>query len=423
MENNYEIALSYAHKDEKIAKMIKEELENIFANKFFMDLRKPEELANAYEFKEKLRGIFQNTNYSIILYSVNYGKGKFAVVEKEAILQKVAKEKEPHLFIININDYEITEEFPKAPTYILMETEKSNTENADFKQEENNENWKREQIHKIIHDRIKLFMIKQTVEERKKKEEYSLNIQTLFANGNIAQWKIDYDWNLLTRKYIEEQGRKLKKEESWKDFWSYIEKDFLSIKEYLNQDLNIIRKIHLNCHLSIAYKLGQIYGDLGQGAGNRNLILLSSNRVKDSVFALEKEKKIVEIEDFCKEYIGNNVNSPDIICIISIKPTVQDNIQNTVKDTLQKEGQQYNKICVFQKPMTIENINELENMAEYLRQRMIKCRTGSNCKIHLFADTMAPLMFLLGARAIFPGEIQLYEYIDREDGYVLSLAR
>lgn len=425
MENKYQIALSYAHEDIEVAELVKEELENIFADRFFIDLTRPEELANAYDFKAKLRKIFQNANYSIILYSENYSKGEFAAVEKEAILQKEASEKEPHLFIININDYDITKDFPKAPTYILMETRESNDENSDFVSVESNKNCKKKKIHEIIYDRIIPFMIEQTLKERKKIDEYSLNVHTLFANGNIVQWKMDYDWNILGIKYMEEGGRKIKEEESWKNLWNYIEKDFLSIKKYLNRESNtdITQKILFNCHLSIAYKLGQVYGDLGQGAGNRNLILLNSNRVKDIIFILKKERKIIEIKDFCKEFIGNNNNSSDIVCIISIKPKVQENILEAVKDTLQKEGQQYKKICVFQKPMIIEDVNELESMAEYLRERMEKCRTGSNCKIHLFADTMAPLMFMLGARAIVKGKIQLYEYIDKEDSYVSSLVR
>lgn len=55
MEKKYEIALSYAHKDEEIAEMIQVELENIFADSFFMDELHPEELAAAVEFKKQLQ--------------------------------------------------------------------------------------------------------------------------------------------------------------------------------------------------------------------------------------------------------------------------------------------------------------------------------------------------------------------------------
>lgn len=54
---------------------------------------------------------------------------------------------------------------------------------------------------------------------------------------------------------------------------------------------------------------------------------------------------------------------------------------------------------------------------------MKEYRTRSKCKIHLFLDTTALLMFALGARTIVPGELQLYEYNPKEDSYTISLAR
>ncbi|MCI9078193.1 MAG: hypothetical protein HFH68_04605 [Lachnospiraceae bacterium] len=53
IKENYEVALSYAHKDEEIAKIIKKEFKDIFDGCFFMDILKQEELASAEVFEEE----------------------------------------------------------------------------------------------------------------------------------------------------------------------------------------------------------------------------------------------------------------------------------------------------------------------------------------------------------------------------------
>lgn len=413
-EQEHEIALSYAHKDEKIAEMIKEELENIFAGSFFMDSVKPEELSNASIFKEKLKDIFQRSNYAIILYSEGYKEGTFTGVEKESILKKEEEETESHFFIINVDDCKIPEgEILHNRTYMALKVQGS---------EENNI---REQIYDIVHNKIKKFIVKQSINEKKKQGEYSLNVQTLFENSNLAQWRMDYDWNLLGHAFIGEDGRKVKEgigeENTWEVFWDYIKKEFNWIKAGLSQEKDTVRRIHLNCHLSIAYKLGQIYGDLRQASGNRNLVLLSSNRVGDNIFTLNKKIPEKEPEEFCQQYEGNNSESTDIVCIIAITPQERKNILETVKNFLKQQGQEYSKICFFQKNMEIEDADTLEILAEYLRKKMENCIGGSAGKIHLFPNTAAPLMFVLGARTIFPGEVQLYEYQPKKNSYEKSL--
>lgn len=92
-----------------------------------------------------------------------------------------------------------------------------------------------------------------------------------------------------------------------------------------------------------------------------------------------------------------------------------------MKQYLEQQEKKYCKICLFQEEMNISDSGTLESVAAYLRERMIKCRTGSRCRIHLFPDTTAPLMFVLGARSIFPGTVQLYEYIPKEDTYEEAL--
>lgn len=416
MKKKYKIALSYAHKDKDIADIVKKELENIFSGGFFMDELRPEELANADPFREKLENIFHRSEYAVILYSENYRKGQFTSTEMKKILKMAEERDDVRFFIINIDDCRGIDKDMSGCTYIVLNTNSSAADEVHPKPDV------QEQLHDIVHNKIKKHIIMKTVEEKKREEEYSVRIQTLSANGNSFLWKMEYDWNLLGKAFIdEENGRKVKKETSWADLWKYVKTDFLMIKDELSKEPDVKRRIYLNCHLSIAYKLGQIYGDLRRASGNRNLFLESSNRDSDTVFELSREMHDTPVEDFCQNYEGNCCESADNVCIVSIKPKIQGNILETVKYFLEIQGKKYHKIYLFQKEMLIGDADSLENMAEYLRSKMAGYQNKSNCRIHLFPDTMAPLMFALGARTIFPGVVQLYEYYPGENTYTESL--
>lgn len=425
MKKEYKIALSYSRKDSAIEKIMEKELEKVFAGSLFTDMLRIEKLANASQLKEKLQDIFRKAEYSVILYSKNYYEGNFTLAEMEAIRSCVEPGKEPHFFIVKINDGQELPEGLRGCTYIGLDVPGSFREGGDVY----SENYAGDldfltcQIRRIVHDQIKKFMIDETIIENREKKEFALNIHTTFGPGNGAKWNMDYDWNMLGTGYIEENGRNLRKGATWQGLWAYLEKDFLWIKDRLSKEKDFLLKIHFNCHLSIAYKLGQFYGDLGQISENRNLVLMSSNRSLRNEFPLKKEIHYALPADFCREYEGNKKESTDIACIISIKIRKEENIVRTVTEFLNERGIDCHKIYLFQKQMSIDCADTLENMAEYLREKMKECRKGHTCKIHLFPDTTAPLMFVLGARAIVPGELYLYEYDPQKDSYTMSLMK
>jgi len=80
---------------------------------------------------------------------------------------------------------------------------------------------------------------------------------------------------------------------------------------------------------------------------------------------------------------------------------------------------------LFQKEMKMEDTTTLENMAEYIRKKMALCggECGSGYNIHIFPDTAAPFMFLLGARTIISGGIRLYEFKKEQNTYEVSFVR
>lgn len=414
MDEKYKIAISYSHKDIEIIKIIGEEIKDVFEDGFFLDFHKPEELADADIFTKKLQNIFRTSDYSLVLYSENYKKGVFTSVEWEAIQQKAKRESPPHLFIININDCKLPED-ASDDEYILLEVPGSVDNQWQITAEV------RSRIREIIQNSIKTAIMKQSIAEKKQSGEYSLNIQTTFADGNVAKWNMDYDWNLLGSAYVD--GRRIKKDFTWQDLWEYVKKEFLYLKREWMGENSCCIKLHFNCHLSIAYKLGQVYGDLGRASGNRNLILESSNSVKANGFSLEPEADYQFVEDFCYIREGTNEKSDDMVCIVSIKPSANERILETVRAFLREEKQDYCKVCMFVKDEAINDSVTLESLAEYLREKMNACRAGNKCRIHLFPDTTAPLMFVLGARTIVPGEIYLYEYNREKDSYEMSLKR
>ena len=119
----YELALSYAHKDEPVAATISEEFKNIFQDRFFKDTIHSHELSSAADFKKRLRYLFSVSHYAVILYSPNYQKGEFAQVELKAITELYGRDANPRFFIINIDDTPIKEESLKGLTYILLPLE------------------------------------------------------------------------------------------------------------------------------------------------------------------------------------------------------------------------------------------------------------------------------------------------------------
>jgi hypothetical protein len=409
----YEVALSYSHKDEEAANLISNELEYIFADRIFQDYLRPEELVDANVFRETLKRIFQESRYAVILYSPNYEKGNFTKIELEEVLNIAKSTGENNFCIINYSDKLIKNESLKHLFYM------------DLKGEEKVK--LQEQISEIVMNLKKSQLLK-TIKQEKLEGIYRLNVQTLFMYGNLAQWKHNYNWNILTKKFIEAKGRKIADEYSWKDLWKYIEEDFLLIKRELNKMPEIEREIFLNCHLSIAYKLGQLYGDLGKGSGNRNLTLISSNRQSNLIFKIPKEPQKQEpaIEITCISEPGNDETSVDIVCIISLKPLKNKDVMGQVKKSLSRAEKKYHTIYLFQEEITVAGGAQLEGIAEYLIEKMLELRmndNGDNYNIHLFLDTLAPLAFVMGGRALFPGEIYLYEFIDTEENYIASLSK
>lgn len=408
----YEIALSYAHKNQNIADLVAYELTNIFSDVFFQDNKSKHELSHANNFKIKLQEIFKNSNYAVIIYSKEYKEAIFTLVELDEIITKKYDKGNNKFFIINLNDIDISDSPIKDLFYLNLNVN-------DNKITPEIESKIKEYAHQIK-DRILL----DSIECKKNENEYSVNIQTNFSNGNIVQWKKEYDWNILTRNYIDKGGRKLKKEYTWEQLWNYIKKDFLNIKKELNKEKDIQRIINFNCHLCIAYKLGQVYGDLNKKSGNRNLKLVSSNGFSNISFTFNKEKKNAKCKEFVKEYNGNNFKSSDIVFIISIKSQENANILEVVKNSMNSQREDYSKIYLFQKVKKLETADEIEEITDYLYNCMKKYRKDSNERkgvIHLFLDTLAPLAFVLGVNSIVPGPIKIYEYIDSEVNYEMAL--
>jgi len=180
MKKEYEIALSYAHKDSEIEKIMEKELEQVFTGGVFTDMLRKEKLANTSQLKEKLQSIFQEAEYSIILYSKNYYKGKFTRVEMEAINNCAEPGKEPHSFIVKIDGSKKIPKEWRGRTYIKLRMPNSFKKCKAFarrKYAEDLDNLTR-RIRNTIHNQIKTFMIEQKIKESRDKKEFSLNIPT-----------------------------------------------------------------------------------------------------------------------------------------------------------------------------------------------------------------------------------------------------
>lgn len=399
----YQIALSYAHADEKIALLISKELRDIFADKYFRDEEKKFELTSADNFKQKLQEIFRQTRYPVILYSDNYQKAEFTQVELEEIVRNSEERKDGAYFILNMTDKVIENHDLIGLTYL--------------------DNLSDDKIHKNISD-IKEKLMHKTFEKTRHEKEYSINIHTLFEYGNTAIWREDYDWNLFSTPYIKSNGRDIDQGHTWKELWEYIRKDFLLIISLLKEKPDTLFKIHMNCHLSIAYKLGQLYGDLDH-ASNRKLVLDNSNNRMQLAFSFGEKSEEPRSWDILTEYGGNDGESEDIVCIINVRGNFHGElIVEKVKNSLDKLNVTYNRLYLFEKEGNIKTAGEMESLVDYLDQSMRKCRKDKKgCTIHLFLATLAPVAFLLGGKSVFPGEVKLYEYKSSDEEYEMALTR
>ena len=145
-------------------------------------------------------------------------------------------------------------------------------------------------------------------------------MRTSFAEGNSPTWDTEYDWNLFATEFIESKGRKIKPEYSWINLWDYVKTDFNTIYEHIKSSNQHIKcKINLNCHLSIAFKLGLLYGQLNSPfSKSRNLVLDSG---KGPLFSFSENYIYTTDETTAlakEERDGNDPQADSIICTVSV---------------------------------------------------------------------------------------------------------
>ena len=410
----YELALSYAHKDEPVAAMISEEFQNIFQDRFFKDTIHPHELSSATNFKNRLRHLFSISHYAVILYSPNYQNGEFAQVELKAITELYGGDVNPRFFIINIDDTTIKEESLNELTYILLPL-KRKTE-AEIK----------ERIKEIVHKQIKKYIIQETVSDFG--DSYGISIRTLFAEGNTPIWEPQYNWNLFTTEFINTESRKLKSKYTWKDLWDSVKADFNTIYERLKILKSSIKcTINLNCHLSIAFKLGLLYGQLNSPFSQyRNLVVVSGKGHRFT-FSESRIPTPGGTSAFLKEEKnGNDPRADSIVCTVSASLNGRNlsALWKTQEKTIEESNIACKKRFLFHRKGDIENADLLEQIVDSLAEQLIAVRTDECVdNIHLFLDTPAALAFVLGNHKVFPGRIILYEYEQNPDCYYQSLER
>lgn len=402
-EFKYLLALSYANKDEEqyqIATKAAEELGNIFQDEFFWDRRNEEELSRAEEFEEKLRKLFRSAKYAVILWSDNYINAPFSQVELEEIYRKERAEKKCCYYIIDIGK---------------NITDKKYHSQLDV----HKENWE-EDLKNIIHNRIKRNIIEETINTAQ--EDFGVYVQTLKRGSNLAYWHKDYNWNLFALQHLGEDGKEIPNISLWEKTWGYIEKDFEWIMKKLDKNGEKTLRICLNCHLSIAFMLGYIYGDIEQKPSGKKLQLYSGKQITSFDFSgcTERSKKI---ELPVTVHTENAEENGDVVYIISYMRTEDSRILQKVESFLEKESIAYSKVYLVQKEAEIYKPSDLLDIAESISDHIFQEAKISGRTIHLFMRTTAPLAFLLGGKSDLWGHIQLYDFSQSRDSYATSLKK
>lgn len=128
MDKKYEISLSYANSND--------------------------ELSLADPFGPTLRSIFQNSQFSLVLYTKEYKRGQFAPVELREIIKKAEEEQANNFFLIKADDSPIEETQLQDAYYISLNP-------SHFKTKEEVQ----KKVEEIVRKNIKTCMIKRTIQD------------------------------------------------------------------------------------------------------------------------------------------------------------------------------------------------------------------------------------------------------------------
>lgn len=400
----YEVAVSYARKDIEIVSRFRDELKFIFKDALFIDIDEAYKMTAAIKLSETLREIYgKKAKYIIIFYSANYIEGQFTTVEFNELLMRLKKEEDTVFFCINIGEMHMHDKIADR-NYIAFNTS--------------------EDHHKQVVDIVK--KIKESIINTNLcycREQLSpcfdLNIQSNGKDDNAFRWLKDFDWNILLEKYIDvEDGQKLNSESTWQNIYNDLMENFNFIRRLIreNSASKIKTNIVLNCHLSLAYAIGKVYGDVMEvGRSNRNLSLRGGANYPsfDFLTTIDKTEELALPTYWCEE--GNNKKSNNIIVVINIRRYNHGNVVNSAKSCLDYLDCEYESLHLFEYIGEIEKTTHILHFIEFIMEKMKENKI--NCpgeKIHLFASTITPLMFVLGGRSRYLGTVQLYEYLFSE---------
>lgn len=408
---DYELAISYAREDERIVEKFASKFQNIFADRVFLDKSKIYELAGVNDIEEALVSIYgMKARFVVIFYSETYKNKLFTAIEFNTVIERLQKEKKSLCFIINIEDIPVNEAIKKNHYFPYF----SQRLDCD------------EQCKKIV-EAIKETMMRNFLQNDPISRDIDLKIQSITGSPNRLSWEKNYHWCILLGEFIGPDGRRLKAPYTWSDVLVSLGKDFKHFKNHI-RDLGLEKaKIHilLNCHLSLAYALGRWYGDLIEKRGNPNLILTGTQDGPkfdfNQIILKEEALPMPEIKIF-----DGAKGSNDTVVILEIGLN-KENIVSQVKHHCDNVFHlNYDQMLHFQYKAWIEGPaagKHLKEIAEFIiRHISVNVLKLPGRKIHLFAGTMAPLMFVLGGRSRYLGSVQLYEYNFNSDEYTPSIS-
>ncbi len=395
-EFTYELAVSYAREDQAIVDTFAVDFKKVFENVFFQDKERPGDLESNH-FKNQLRKIFgELTRVVVVFYSKDYLKPEkeFTKAEFDKIIEKTVDENDDFLwFIINLDDAVIDSRIENKFYHNYRENERTD-----------------KNYNQII------TVIKQKIMEHNMKSQYfddnqmiDLKVQTRLNPAHQLKWESCYNWCFLEYSFALSE---IKITKEWMNpIKSGLFKDFNYLKSLESFQSNKINLV-LNCHLSVAYALGYLYGDIFKGRASNNILLrglvnsigfdfsqISFNEAVSNTSGLEiktsekdnKAEDIVVIINICK---GNR----------SIKETVEEQLKSKFKIS-------YKKVIEFNYFEEIADPQILVHFAKIITDKIQKEINGQGkATLQVFSRSLTPLMFLLGGSFNGLGCVQLYEH-------------
>lgn len=394
MQYVYEIGITYASENKKVAEEFDKGLTKIFGkDAVFYDKRSMD--SNAKHLQEALyQKYYGEIRNILLLYSDSYFNAKFTQPEYQAIIKRLEeKDEDFNLFIVNLENHDLDDVYLKNHIYYPLTEHDA-------------------QAYEVLIEKIKQALMRRYIAQK----PLHLSVISKGDTQSIIQWDKKADWSFLFHEFVAERPCRLAAQYRWEDVIQWFKRDFIFARKVFESHEENLIHLNLTCHLSIAFLAGYLFGNPFEKT--RYHLVFTNNREMPFLYLGEEEKEVTLVKG---AFPGNDAESKDLLLILNIQKKPSQVMSNNVLQYCQDKGIAYYKRLELAAELMVDSGGLLKKLAQEIESYVcMEDEKRTNGKIHVFANTLAPLLFLMGGLHRFFGNIQLYEYDMENPTYIPS---